>query len=155
MNNEHNKLVWNAVPRLFENLPHPPSKTPIRKPPSIRKDLPDQKKRHLIKVPSSTSDASTTSSSGISTPKNKNTSDSSDSPTKSRLRRKLNFYRVQVFRLKQKMCKPNKNKKILTEKYKIKKIGEQLSDFVKGEQYDFIMSQIKNANKLDNSKRWT
>ena len=79
------------------------------------------------------------------------------SPTKANLRKKLNNYRVKVHRLKhqlqkQKLKGPNPAK---STKQKIENIGKAIAEFVDGQKYDFIMSQIKNAKKKNCNKRWT
>lgn len=41
----HNKLVWNAVPILFEKLPHPPKQAQKRPPPKPRHSPPPPKRK--------------------------------------------------------------------------------------------------------------
>ena len=78
------------------------------------------------------------------------------SPTKSNLRKKLNSYRLRVFRLKQKVCKLEiKEGKSTSVKKKISRIGESISEFVSGSKYDLIMLQIRNAPVKSAGKRWT
>ena len=78
------------------------------------------------------------------------------SPTKTKLRKKLNNYRLRVYRLKQKVRKLEMNEgKSTSTKKKIERIGESISEFVKGPKYDFIMSQIRNATVKSAGKRWT
>ncbi len=77
-----------------------------------------------------------------------------DSLIKKKLRHKLNNYRQKLFRLRKKINKSNIRSTVATNK-KIETIGNAISEFVQGPQYDLIMSQLKNAKKHARGKRWT
>lgn len=82
---------------------------------------------------------------------------SKESPTKAKLRRKLANYRLKVHRLKQKVKKLEMGhmKTTKNQAKRISEIGKSISSFVSGAKYEFIMSQIRNAQRKSAAKRWT
>lgn len=175
-----NSLVFDAIPTLFD-VPHPPERIKPKRHLPSRTSSPCPKKRRkgtlacFAASPSASQTRQVTGgnhhntlqdkppSTADDSPANKLHSNAKDSPTKAKLRKKLSNYRIKVHRLRQKIKKTEQNAKLAKGKRatkaatakKLADLADSISDYVSGPQFDFIMSQLKNASKISGAKRWT
>ena len=134
-------LIHNALPTLFE-IPNPPKTvTPSRPPPKQRK--------------LTSTHASTISSLSDATPSTSNpTQTLPDTPTKTKLKKKVAALQKTVTRKNEKIKRILVDKNI-EEDRKYQYLHQHLSQFVSGNALEFIMTQIKLSGKTKHSYRWS